>query len=370
MRIETMIYIYGAICVSMILFNIVYNLLLKSSEPRLERRCRKIRRQVEPQLKAAGEGRPVEQRHLGYLRRRLCRVKGLIAFDRVLNALCGEGESESGKMYLSQIQPVILYLAVVYLKRDSMQAGYFSYFLSQYAAKRQLPMDSLQDILLDYVRKDNLYCRVNGLKALFALGNTEHILAALKLQDDGEVFLHEKILTEGLLSFTGNHDALIESLWENFDSFSVHTQLAILNYIRFQTGGYEKEMFDVMEDGRRDKELRLAAIRYFGRYAYEPALEPLLSFAVDQDPAHWEYATVSASALARYPGQRVIDTLKRALHSSNWYVRYSASQSLEAHQVDYSDMIDVIAGNDRYVREMMSYRMESRKLRKAGVQSV
>ena len=37
MRIESMIYIYGAVCLSMILFNVVYNLLLKSSRLRLER---------------------------------------------------------------------------------------------------------------------------------------------------------------------------------------------------------------------------------------------------------------------------------------------------------------------------------------------
>lgn len=36
MRAEVMIYIYGAVCVSMIVFNIVYNLLMKRSEPRMD----------------------------------------------------------------------------------------------------------------------------------------------------------------------------------------------------------------------------------------------------------------------------------------------------------------------------------------------
>ena len=33
MRVEVMIYIYGAICFSMIIFNIVYGFLMRRSEP-------------------------------------------------------------------------------------------------------------------------------------------------------------------------------------------------------------------------------------------------------------------------------------------------------------------------------------------------
>ncbi len=367
MGIEKMIYIYGAICFSMIVFNVVYNVLLKRREPRLTRRCEEIEKKVESQLKAIRAGGTVAPEHLIDLQRRLRRINNLIAFDRVLKPIFEGNYEEIGKGYLRQIQPVILSLAVRYQKRDNMQAAYFSYFLSRYTAKRQMPMDSVQDILLEYVKKDNLYCRVNALQALYAFGNIEHIVTALRIQDDGKVFLHEKILTEGLLSFTGNHDELIRRLWKNLDTFSEHTQLAILNYIRFQTGVYAKEMFAVMQDETRGKELRLSAIRYFGRYFYEPALEPLLAFVLEKDPSYWEYATVSASALARYSGERVIDALKEALHSSNWYVRYSAALSLDAHQVNYTDLIDVVAGNDRYAREMITYRLETRELQKASV---
>ena len=38
MNVEVMLYVYGFVCASMIVFNVVYNLLLKRSEPRLERR--------------------------------------------------------------------------------------------------------------------------------------------------------------------------------------------------------------------------------------------------------------------------------------------------------------------------------------------
>ena len=369
MRIEIMIYIYGAVCLSMIGFNILYNLLLKRREPRLERRRRKIKRQVKAQLDAIRDGKSVDPKHLRYLRNSLRRLNNLIAFDRVLKPLCEGTYDDAAAKYFLQIQPVILYLAVLYDHRNTMQAAYFSFFLSRYMAKRQRPIDSIQEILLGYVKKENLYCCVNALQALCAFGSAEHIIKALKIQDQSKVFVHEKILTESLLSFSGNHDGLIRRLWENIDSYSEHTQLAILNYIRFQSDGYQEEMVAVMQDTKKGKELRLAAIRYFGRYFYAPALEPLLAFALDKDLSNWEYATVSVSSLARYPGGRVVDALKEALHSSNWYIRRSASISLEAHGENYGSLTDVIVGNDRYAREMMTYRLESQRLQKAGGES-
>lgn len=42
MKVEFMIYIYGAVCASMIVFNIIYNLLLKGSKSRMQKRCLKI----------------------------------------------------------------------------------------------------------------------------------------------------------------------------------------------------------------------------------------------------------------------------------------------------------------------------------------
>ena len=367
MRVELIIYLYGAVCVSMIVFNIIYNLILKGSQPRLARRRRRLEARIGPQLARLGRGERVQPRHLAELQRTLRRVQNLIAFDQLLKPRLQGEEAAVYSAYLAEIQPAILSLALFYHKRDTMRAAYFSYFLSRYMAPRHMLVHSIQGVLLDYIRRDNLYFRINALQALYRFGSPESILAALEIQDRDEVFLHEKILTEGLLSFTGDHRALIGLLWARLDEFSERTQLAISNYIRFQSGEYTEEMLSILLDEKWGKELRLSAIRYFGRYRYDPALEPLLAFARQRDPEQWEYATVSVSALARYPEERVVDVLVGALHSSNWYVRYAAAASLEAQQVDYPALLDVMAGNDRYAREMMMYRLENRRTQKAGV---
>ena len=367
MGVEVMIYLYGAVCVSMIGFNVIYTIVLRGSQPRMQRRARRLQWGVQRQMARLERGEKVEERYLRRLERKLRRVKNLIAFDRVLRPLTQKEADPWVQAFLTQIQPCILYLALAYQKRENMQAAYFSYFLSRYMLHKQMPIQTLQEVLLEYMAKDNLYCQVNALQALCAFGSADHILDALARQDGGKVFLHEKILTEALLSFTGDHEQLIALLWARLDTFTPHTQLGILNYIRFRTGAYTREMFELMQDPSRDKEVRLAAIRYFGRYPYPPALDPLLAFARDQDPLQWEYATVSVSALARYQGPLVIEALKEALHSANWYVRYAAAAGLEAQGASYEDLLDIVSGSDRYAREMMTYRLESRRIQKAGV---
>ena len=365
MGVEYMLYFYGAVCCSMILFNVAYAVLLRGNDSRMKRRSQRFREAAERQLRRLEGGERLGEGYLRRLRRKLRRVRNLIAFDQALRALSRDGGA-CFQEYLAQIQPCLLYLAFVYGKRETTQTAYFSYFLSRYMKQDHMPIQTMQEILLGYIARDNLYCRVNALQALYTFGSAGHILAALRLQDQGAVFLHEKILTEGLLSFTGDHRELIGLLWDQLDTFTTRTQLAVLNYIRFRSGDYAEKMFALMQNGQADKEVRLSAIRYFGRYSYPAALEPLLAFTEDDDPDRWEYATVSASALSRYPGQQVTGALKRALHSSNWYVRSAASASLEARGVEYEDIIDIVAGTDRYAREMMTYRLEARRMQKVG----
>ena len=88
----------------------------------------------------------------------------------------------------------------------------------------------------------------------------------------------------------------------------------------------------------------------------------LLDFLRDSEPTHWEFSAISASALAGYPGQDVVDALLRAMNSANWYIRSNASASLEAHGLTYEEMFRVLGGDDRYAREMLSYRLEAKRL--------
>ncbi len=358
---EVLLYGYGAVCISMLVFNIIYNILMKRKVWRLEKRSKRFADEMERQLERVRTGEEMSPGYMKHLQRRLSHVNNLIAFDRVMDEHLSAEEDEAVSEYHRQIQPVILYLTVLYKDRDNMQAAYFAYFLSRHKLKKHMSVDAVQDILVEYMKKDSLYCRVNAMQALYDFGSAVNVAEAVVLLDRNGGFFHEKILTDGLLSFTGSHEKLMELLWGRFERFSDKTKLAVLNYIRFRSGDYCERIFRIMCEQDENKELRLSAIRYFGRYYYEPAKEPLLAFASDKDTVNWEYAAISITSLASYQGSDVLHVLMGAMHSSNWYIRKNAAASLEKHQLDYTDLSEVAGSNDRYAREMMLYQLDSRK---------
>ncbi len=360
---EIMLLGYGAVCLSMLVFNVVNSLVMKKKELRLDKRCKKLEEKVRVQTGYIKDGRTVEEKHIRYLSQRLSSVKNLAAFDRVMEHYLGDEDDRTVWEYRNQIQPAILHLAFIYLNRGDMEAAYFAWFLSKNIPKRYQGMVAVEEIMVQYMKKRNLYCRVNALDALYGFGSAESIVKALTLLSQEGGFIHEKILTDGLLTFTGSHEKLIELLWENIGRLSDKIQLAVLSYIRFKSGSYCESMFEIMTDAGRDKEQRLMAIRYFGRYFYEPALEPLLTFVSDLNPFNWEYAAISASSLAKYSGEKVILALMAAVHSPNWHVRYNAAASLEASGPNDWETMDAAGRNDRYAREMLMYRMELKRVR-------
>ncbi|MDR3765533.1 MAG: HEAT repeat domain-containing protein [Butyricicoccus sp.] len=366
---QVLLYGYGLVCISMLVFNLFYGLHLRSDDRRLTERSDQLRRQVELQLarlreEQNGMSRTVSVKHLTWMRRRLSRVNGLLSFDELMEEL--KGRDVACDTYVRQLQPVFLYLATVYLKRENTQAAYYCYFLAKHRLHRRMETDPFQQVILSYLRKDSLYCKINALKALCSFGSPAILIDALvELSDRRGSQFHEKVITEALLTYAGDTDALIELLWARLHRFSLPIQRAVLDYIRFQSGDFCGRMMEIMEDTHRDKELRLAAIRYFGKYLYPPARARLLEFLQDPDPTHWEYAAISATALARYEGQDVVDALLRAMNSSNWYIRNNASASLETRGLTYEEMLRVLRGDDRYAWEMLTYRLKAKQLEQA-----
>ena len=363
---EVLLYGYGVVCLSMLVFNVLYGLHLRSDDRRMDAKTEVIRRRVTEQLewlqeKPSGPAQAGQASHLAWMRRHLSRINYLLAFDGLLDEL--DDHSEVYQSYLKQMQPVFLYLATVYWKRESTQAAYFCYFLSRHKLRRHMELDQIQQVMLSYLKKDSLYCKINAWKALGSFGSPSVLGKALQELGTGDTSqLHEKVITEALLTYTGDSKDLIEVLWSQMERFSIPVQRAVLDYIRFQSGNYREQMLEILRDKHRDKELRLSAARHFGGYPGPSARPLLLGFLQDSDPTHWEYSAISASSLARYDGQDVVDALLWAMNSSNWYIRSNAASSLEAHGLSYEQMFQVLSGGDRYAREMLEYRLKAKQL--------
>lgn len=358
LKVEVMIYAYLAVCVAMIIFNIVCIFVFRWQDRVLHRRSRRFGKTVEQQFEK-GE---ISEKHMNYMKRKLRRIHNMTAFDETLEKLYSDNP-ERVREYISAINPVFVYLSFSYRKKDNLQKAYYSYIIKKYRVFEGKNDESVTGHLLELVKEPDLYCRENALQALYSIGNSGSIVSALKIIDRRNLFHHEKMITDGLLSFAGNRDELDNALWEAYPRFSLRIKRALLDYFRFSADKFPEKMFEIMKDKNENKELRFSAIRYFAKYRHPFALETLFEIALMDSP-FWEYRAIASSALGNYPGKGTEEILKKLLSDTNWYVRYNASGSLERLGVRYYEMLDVFEGRDRYASEMLRYRFDRKKLGK------
>ena len=358
-KVEIMIYVYIAICISMILYNIVYVFILRHREKALSSNSLKFEKIICDEIEKIRNGEGVSQAHKDFLCKKLDRTAGITAFDKALEKVY-ENEPENVEKYLYDTFSVFEYLTHRYISKDTLKIAYFPYILHKYGILKHYESERLIDALLDLLRSVNVYCRENTLKAIYSINRPELVISSLKIIDENLTFHHPKLICDGLLKYKGDKEELKKGLFESFDSYSVNMQLNILNYFRFGNVRSDEEMLKILTNEKRDRELRFSAIRYFEKFSNADAEKIIQSFAENKDNRTWEYQAIASSALKSYPGDVTFRILVENLSSSNWHIRQNSAISLEKLGYTYHDLINVFDGDDRYAREIMRYRLDRR----------
>ena len=358
MKAEVLIYIYLAVCVAMICFNIVCIFVFRMKDKRLEKYSRRFIRIVRQTIKEQA----ITDEHCKYLTKKLKKISNLMAFDKTLDELFAEDPNQT-KDYLGQLIPVFTYLTLEYKKKNEIQAAYFPYIINRYKVFHGKPISIVMDILLELVHSPSLYVRENALQAIYSIGDVDGAIKAIDVLNKNSYYHHPKMITDGLLNFSGDSKRLDERLWDNLNCFSNQMQRVILDYFRFSSPDYQGRILEVLTSQCVDDEIAYSCIRYLGKYAYPPAYTVLIDIVEKNRYNHWIYTAITASALAAYPGDRTVAVLKDLLNNPNWHVRFNASQSLMAMGIYYTDVIDVFEGRDRYAGEIMRYRFDQKNMK-------
>lgn len=366
MKIEIMIYIYIAICVSMICYNIVYVFVLKHREKALFSDSKRMEQVIWEQLELIKSGDEVTSAHKKFLIKSLQRTAYITAFDKALENIFKD-EPELCESYLMQVYPVFENLTHKYISKDTIKIAYFPYILQKFNILKHDEEGKLTDILLELLRSRNVYCRENTLKAIYSMQKSEIVISALKVIDKNLTFHHPKLICDGLLGYKGDKEILKEKLFESFKAYSVNMQLNILNYFRFGNIRCDKEMMELLTNEKANSELRFSAIRYFEKFPISEAESIIQEIAENTARRTWEYQTIASSALKSYPGDVTFRILVENLSSSNWHIRQNSAISLEKLGYTYHDLINVFDGNDRFAREIMRYRLDKRNAESEAV---
>ena len=163
------------------------------------------------------------------------------------------------------------------------------------------------------------------------------------------------MITDGLLTYTGNKNELIEGLYQNIADFSLCYQVAILDYFRFDGEILKDRLYQYLENKQTHKDIVCPVLRYYTKYPVEELQPLILSWMDEESVTDWECISVASSALAKYPGKDTEAALMKATRSRHWYVRFNSAKSIHTLGISNDKLIEILQGDDAYAREQLQY---------------
>lgn len=353
MQVEWLIFFYIGVSVAMALFDLAFAAFESTRDRGFKRRTQRMAVMLGEEIERNADFPTPE--HKRVLLRRMKRLSGMESFDLTMDKFIAL-DSAKAERYLLGISDVFEGLAAAYSQRKPLNQAYYAYVVRRWYRQRPASPHIVHE-MLRYMEEGTVFLRQNALEAVASFGDAALMVRAVRILDEQGSFHHPKLITETILAFSGDRDVLADELASCLDRFSPAAQAAIINFLRMRHRGNKDWLFGALCDAGCDQEVRLACVRYFMTNPLEAAAAPLREMAGSRKPGEWELASVAASALASYPGQETVAVLKGMLSSPIWYVRFNAAKSLYGLGLSIDgDLADVMAGDDRYAKEMLLYR--------------
>lgn len=226
--------------------------------------------------------------------------------------------------------------------------------LSKLVGYYQLDSQVVQDFLLDCLKQNSIYLKLNALTALAQIGNLSSFLEAIDIVSSESTLYNDRFLIDIFGKYTGHQDYLHTEIVEKFHLFTVELQVILVQYFTTRCcSAIEPVLIEVLaKNEKSEKELHLGAIRYFMHHpksCFEPVLIKYLTHS------DWEYRALSATALKHYMNESVIDELFKAIEDKNWYVRFNSAMTLCAFQLEERIKKYIEKTNDHYSKDILSY---------------
>lgn len=370
-NVEYLVAFYMLVCIAMMAFNFAFLINERFHVKRIGRKMKRMTADFDEEIIRHADA--VTDEHRAALAGRMRRLSGIEAFDASMEKLM-RLDADKAERYLHGIAPVFEQLAYRFEKSDDLRCAYFAYIVGRWYRAHPASSAIIAD-LLHYVRERSFYARQNAFTALAAVGSADDLLDAVEALGERGDLHHPKLVAETLLAFSGSRDELSDKAIARFGRFATSTQSAIVSFVRMEDAAASRRRLHAAADGRQfrhrdwafrllideavDREVRLAAVRYFMSCPYDLAGAFLRDLALLDDPERWEFAAVATSALAAYPDPRTVSVLKQCLSSRIWYVRYNAAKSLHDLDVHARELSDVLSGPDRFAADMVRYRWGS-----------
>lgn len=236
--------------------------------------------------------------------------------------------------------------------------AYFAYFCSALDMRVADEHDEYAQLMLSYLTDHSVFCRENALKALYSFGNAKAVDEAFCVLSVAHVYHSVKLLSDGLISFTGDTEQLQALLFGHFAELDECCQLAVVNYLR-HTGNarYDHPMLEIFRDKKTGTDLKCYILRLIAQQDNEEIRSEICKILRDDNNDEWEVTAVAANAAGSLGGKAIVDALLVSLTSRFWYVRMNSAKSLARKNIDHEKILSVMNGDDRFAKEELVYEL-------------
>lgn len=365
-RVDYLIYIYIALCMCILLFDFYYMLKMNRLKKQEPKKTERYVKHMLPMLDS--EIQQMSKREQRYWVRRLRKYSKLLIFNEAVEQIASEEQGKSRiKKWLWINRELFLKISDSYTKGNQrIKKAFFAYIVWQYELCGKEETDFFVQLMYQLCMEPSLYCRENALCGLYKSGSAENVVKAYQLLGRQGIEHSSRLVTDGLLMFSGNHNELADALWKHKNEFSVSYQIAFINYIRMTSGEFGERFFPILVEVDIENEVRFAVIRYYRRYYYGDAAPILQAMVRDWKNEDWEFASIAALALDNYPGDESAQALLEGCRSGQWHVRENAAESLlnilEPDKICQS----IEQESDYFAKDILTYKW-SRKQEEAAI---
>ena len=361
MRVDILIYIYIMLCICMLAFDLVY---LKKNNRGIKHLKSKKKQCKKYILALSLENSSERDKAKRQLTQKLHKFSFLMTFhDVVMKLLNREKTSELMEKWLHDNSDLFLEIKEDYMgNRSTNKKAFYAYLVWQYSLCRSDNREAFASMMQMLVVENSIYCRENALMALYVGGNAADVAKAYRQMVNNDILHSQKLVTDGLLAFQGNHEELFEELWRYRKEFSPYYGVAFINYIRMASSGFEERFFNLLKRDSVDSEVRIAIVRYFRSHPYKDAMEYLRNMVKNWKDYDWEIVSQAALTLERdLQSMKTVQALIEGCRSTNWYIRKNSAESLFQMKDKRLLEIVIISEKDRYARDMMNYKFEEKQ---------
>ena len=353
-RIDYLIYVYMTLCLCMLAYNLFYlgknKWMQRRTEKQIQNQARRLQRLLLFPEKTAAN---VDEK----IKKDLKNTHHLVVLEGTVDVL--EQNPLTVKLlqaWLPTLKPVFAELIDGTMKKSVMERSYFAYLVTRFRLCGQSRNDPIATAMIQLTAQASIYCRENALGALYQCGSIDHIVKAYRVMGRHEIEHSRKLVTDGLLEFHGDREQLAQALWQNWDEFTPHYQVAFIDFIRMVSGNFRETLFPLLSQTELDREVTFAVMRYFRKYPYRPAGTVLRQTVIDWEKQDWEYAAIAAASLESYPEMETVKALLVGVQSDNWYVRDNAADSLLQLTKPLAILEMIRQLKDSYGRDMLRYK--------------